>query len=107
MKTIKEILKHAENICKDPGTPQDQKSINKMKIAMRVAIDEVQRWIPVEEELPEKYEKVLIKFRVAETNTQELLSDVIDVGFYLKEKLFDIEQMAGITVTHWRPIELK
>jgi hypothetical protein len=74
--------------------------------AFKAGVEFAQRWIPVDEELPDEGEKVLIKIRVAESNTQEGYFDFVQIGFYLEEKLFDIEQMAGFTVTHWRKIEL-
>ena len=66
-----------------------------------------QRWISVEEEMPDQGELVLIKFNVAETKAQIAEIGVVITGYYLETKLFDIEQQSGIVVTHWRPIELK
>jgi len=105
MKTIESILKHAEQIGKEPGKPQDQRTLNLIKIGMRVAINEVQKWIPVEIENPPVDEDL------------EHYSYVVEVknGNKIQSSFFNFETgqwrsiITGIIInpTHWRLIEIE
>lgn len=93
MKTIESILKHAEQIGKEPGKPQDQLMISNIRIGMRVAIAECQRWMPIEEQSPENDSKVLLLAK--HENGNIYITTYFNNRFCLAD------------VTHWRPIELK
>lgn len=95
MKTIEEAAKEYELY-----------SINDLRGAFKAGAEFAQRWIPVEEELPEIGEKVQVKLLIIGNKTTDVDHDrlILKDG---KTWMFDVEQMAGIAVTHWRPIELK
>jgi len=57
MKTIEQILKECDNIYKPIGKDPEQDRINSNRIAGRYCIDAIQKWIDVEQELPEQYQK--------------------------------------------------
>lgn len=97
MTTIESILKHAEQIGKEPGKPQDQRMINNIKIGMRVAISECQRWIQVSEELPNYDFKGYINFKLENHISCKKVDSQIEF-IYLCE---------AYGFTHWRPIDLK
>ena len=98
MKTINSILKQAENICKPLGEQQDQISINKMMIAMRYAIDEVQKWVPIE-----KLQKEDVKVFLCNMNCPE---DYY-VGYLLDDCFWSYETGAELEgITHYRQIEI-
>lgn len=115
MKTIESILKHAEQIGKEPGKPQDQRTLNLIKIGMRVAINEVQKWIPVEEELPENSQKwhyevnknykyynyVLCKSK----NNKVFIAR--RYSFMNKNIGWNVSSTSENSITHWRPIEIE
>ena len=66
----------------------------------RSGVEFAQRWIPVENELPEKYQNVLLKED----------SGSIYVGFYSgnsKLPIFRATEARLLSITHWRQIELK
>ena len=74
----------------------------------KAGVEFAQRWIPVEEiSNLTTGEKYLIKFNVAETKTQNAEFGIIDTGFFLEDGLWDIEQQCGLSVTHYRKIEIK
>ena len=78
------------------------------KTDFEAGVEFAQRWIPVEEELPEIGEKVQVKLLIEIIGHKT--TDIDHDRLILKDGktwMFDVEQMAGIAVTHWRPIELK
>ena len=79
---------------------------NREEASFISGVEFAQRWIPVEEELPEIGEKVQVKLLIIGNKTTDVDHDrlILKDG---KTWMFDVEQMAGIAVTHWRPIELK
>ena len=105
MKTIESILKHAEQIGKEPGKPQDQWTLNLIKIGMRVAINEVQKWIPVEIENPPVDEDLgNYSYTVEVKNGNKIQS-----SFFNFETGQWRSVITGIIVnpTHWRLIEVE
>ena len=102
MKTIKEAAKeHGRKV-----SPQSEWTAWNSEISFKSGVEFAQRWIPVEEELPEIGEKVQVKLLIIGNKTTDVDHDrlILKDG---KTWMFDVEQMAGIAVTHWRPIELK
>ena len=74
-------------------------------------VEFAQRWIPVEEELPDIGEEVLVKreLRQGDTWVQRFCSvstRLAPSGEWEDVKWSDVGHTRGI-VTHWRPIELK
>ena len=90
MKTIeeatKDFLEYRRGIC--TGYPP--------KEWFKAGVEFAQRWIPVEEELPNEMECVLLK-------SEYLGSINYDVGFLMRGKF----KTKNGKPTHWRPIELK
>ena len=79
--------------------------------AFKAGAEFAQRWIPVDEELPEIGEQVLAKkeLRDGDTWVQNFYSIVTRMtpsGEWEGVKWSDVGFTRGI-VTHWRPIELK
>ena len=77
----------------------------------RAGVEFAQRWIPVEEELPDIGEEVLVKreLRQGDTWVQRFCSvstRLAPSGEWEDVKWSDVGHTRGI-VTHWRPIELK
>lgn len=110
MKTIESILKHAEQIGKEPGKPQDQRMINNIKIGMRVAIAECQRWIPVDDELPACSDEDILLKGIDDRGVE----GIVDIGYMHdtpngKPHINGFVSLGGVLVkvTHWRLIELK
>jgi 5,10-methenyltetrahydromethanopterin hydrogenase len=61
----------------------------------------VQRWIPVEEELPKTGQLVLIKNKEGDISTARYCEN-------LKSKFaIDFDEISDKNVTHWRPIEFE
>lgn len=104
MKTIEKILKHAEQIGKEPGQKQDQRTINKLKIGMRFAVELAQKLIPIEQGLPPIDESVencqlsisclIYKFETVEISRY---------SYWSKRWVCSFPE----SVTHWRPLEIK
>ena len=104
MKTIKE----AANEYSRRVSPQSDWTARNAEISFKAGVEFAQRWIPVEEELPEIGEKVQVKLLIEIIGHKT--TDIDHDRLILKDGktwMFDVEQMAGIAVTHWRPIELK
>ena len=77
----------------------------------KAGVEFAQRWIPVEEELPEIGEEVLVKreLRQGDTWVQRFCSvstRLAPSGEWEDVKWSDVGHTRGI-VTHWRPIGLK
>ena len=89
MKTIEEVAKEFS-----------EKSVWACPISFKAGVEFAQRWISVEEELPEYHG---IDFYVLMKN-ERLDSDDINLG--LIEGIDDVENVYQYA-THWRPIELK
>lgn len=67
------------------------------------AVEDEQRWIPVEEGLPEKYKDVLI---VCRSEIGIALGRLVVIGFdSLKWEIYGVDDPVPlIAVTHWRPL---
>lgn len=79
--------------------------------AFKAGVEFAQRWISVEEELPDIGEEVLVKreLRQGDTWVQRFCSvstRLAPSGEWEDVKWSDVGHTRGI-VTHWRPIELK
>ena len=62
-------------------------------------------WVSVEERLPDTRRDVEIKFDLAASHLSNESKGITDKdSFNVDEKIFLIEQQAGVTVTHWREI---
>lgn len=107
MKTIEEKAKeYAEKKFESiaPLYDLDSNDIKKLfESVFKAGVEFGQRWIPVEEELPEVGELVQIKFNLLNEHLHFDHDKVIDVN---GNKMFEIEQIM-VNVTHWRPIEYK
>jgi len=104
MKTIKESASiHAMSL--DGGISRCK--LNSFKAGVSLA----QRWIPVDEDLPEIDEIVQVKVLASGTKDSPKSETFYDHDkLIVKEKemfLFSIEQQCGLKVISWRPIELK
>jgi hypothetical protein len=98
MKTVKEKAKeYADALCapENKPVPVTYKEVHEYLDAAFVAgAAFAQRWIPVEEELPEDNRTVLCLLPDGSVRTSFLLSD--EYGFAY-----------NISPTHWRPINIK
>lgn len=91
MKTIEEA---AEDYFKEYGYNESTAE----NLAFKAGVEFAQRWIPVEEGLPDFLTDVLLK----------LSNGKITIGCLFSEKLFNVEVIdENIKVTHYRPIEYK
>jgi len=79
-----------------------EKQVALIDSALR-AVEDEQRWIPVEERLPEKYKDVLI---VCRSETGIALGRLVVIGFdSLKWEIYGVDDPVPlIAVTHWRPL---
>lgn len=103
MKTIHEEAKKYVGYKSGHYTTEQLQSINDFKAGVKFA----QRWIPVEDELPEKMEdhkRFSIDVFVKENNTD--FCPVV-AYYYFNEKRWCFYHDVYFNVTHWRPIELK
>ena len=89
-------MKKIEEVAKEFS----EKSVWACPISFKAGVEFAQRWISVEEELPEYHG---IDFYVLMKN-ERLDSDDINLG--LIEGIDDVENVYQYA-THWRPIELK
>ena len=106
MKTIEEAAKDFNDSHVNGHHPQKWVSD-----IFKAGAEFAQRWIPVDEELPEIGEQVLAKkeLRDGDTWVQNFYSIVTRMtpsGEWEGVKWSDVGFTRGI-VTHWRPIELK
>ena len=105
MKTIEEAAGYYANSClyNDCITEREE--------SFKAGAEFAQRWISVEEELPDIGEEVLVKreLRQGDTWVQHIYSvstRLAPSGEWESIKWSDVGFTRGI-VTHWRPIELK
>ena len=107
MKTIEEaIIEYSENADIDEET-----YIADVYDGFKAGVEFAQRWIPVEEELPEVGEMVLTKMekRHGDTRLQNYYSTATRLenqGEWQDVNWVDHSISFG-HITHWRPIELK
>ena len=92
MKTIEEEAKEQANALKIYSSKQD------FEKGFKAGVEFAQRWIPVEEELPEENGRYLVLRSNGDwTSTYFRVSDKSFVNYFSDAYCF----------THWRPIELK
>ena len=97
MKTIEEAAK--ENAIKtEPILYQ-----GKAEKAFKAGIEFAQRWIPVEEELPEEENGFYKPVLVLNDNYSLVSSAAYKNGMFIP----DNPVLSHSEITHWRPIELK
>ena len=70
-------------------------------------VEFAQRWIPIEEELPEVGEIVLVKTKINKVTTCEMYIPKDYLGNILGEKKWAASYNFKQAITHWRPINLK
>lgn len=70
-------------------------------------VEFAQRWIPVEEELPEVGRIVLVKTKINKVTTCEMYIPKDYLGNILGEKEWAASYNFKQAITHWRPIDLK
>ena len=110
MKTIEKAATHfsediRENSLSGNNAGKEQYKVGR-KIGFKAGVEFAQRWIPIEEELPEQF------YEDGETK-QVLLkhpNGFISTGIYdhsVKGWYNDITNRGFMNATHWRPIELK
>ena len=102
MKTIESILKHAEQIGKEPGKPQDQRTLNLIKIGMRVAINEVQNWIPVEIEMPNKENGYIDRIVLIKSKNGQIIETA---KYSSTQNRWLYCSLQGRNPSFWRPID--
>ena len=100
MKKIEEVTKEFS-----------EKSVWACPISFKAGVEFAQRWISVEDELPEEGVSVLIKndfgcigIEILENGIWRMCT-VEKIAGLLNLKEYELEKFA--TPTHWRPIELK
>ena len=76
-------------------------------VDFKSGVEFAQRWIPVEEELPEVGEIVLVKTKINKVTTCEMYIPKDYLGNILGEKEWAASYNFKQAITHWRPIELK
>jgi hypothetical protein len=88
MKTIDEAAKEIDKVVN-----------GKLSTAFKSGVAFAQRWIPIEEELPENFSSVIVR-----DNGQ---SPVRSIALFQDHKFYPDFLLESHQVTHWRPIELK
>ena len=73
--------------------------------SFKEGVEFAQRWIPVEEELPEIGEKVITKM-AKDKRTSYGIATRIREEWEINAHWID-HTFSNMTITHWRPIELK
>ena len=98
MKTIEEALNIAYDECKSNAYFGN---------GFKKGVEFAQRWIPIEEELPEVGEIVLVKTKINKVTTCEMYIPKDYLGNILGEKKWAASYNFKQAITHWRPINLK
>ena len=75
--------------------------------SFKAGVEFAQRWIPIEEELPEVGEIVLVKTKINKVTTCEMYIPKDYLGNILGEKKWAASYNFKQAITHWRPINLK
>lgn len=72
--------------------------VNEINDVFKEGVEFAQRWINIEDELPEPGEVILVKFK----------NDNISTAIFISGKFsVDFQDMEGAKITHWRSIEIK
>ena len=96
MKTIEDALNIAYDECKSNAYFGN---------GFKKGVEFAQRWIPVEEELPKIGEKVITKM-TKDKRTSYGIATRIREEWEINSHWID-HTFSNMTITHWRPIELK
>lgn len=75
--------------------------------SFKEGVEFAQRWIPVEEELPEVGEIVLVRTKINKVTTCEMYIPKDYLDNILGEKEWSASYNFKQAITHWRPINLK
>ena len=75
--------------------------------SFKAGVEFAQRWIPIEEELPEVGEIVLVRTKINKVTTCEMYIPKDYLDNILGEKEWAASYNFKQAITHWRPIELK
>ena len=102
MKTIEEAAKDFNDSHVNGHHPQKWVSD-----IFKAGVEFAQRWIPVEEELPEVGRIVLVKTKINKVTTCEMYIPKDCLGNILGEKEWAANYNFKQAITHWRPIDLK
>lgn len=81
--------------------------IDKSEEDFKAGIEFAQRWIPVEEELPEVGEIVLVRTKINKVTTCEMYIPKDYLDNILGEKKWAASYNFIQAITHWRYIDLK
>lgn len=93
MKTIEEVEREVY------GKDEVLVSQGRYKSNFLKGVEFAQRWIPVEEELPESFSIVLVR--------DNGISPIISTALFQDGEFFPDFLLEHGQVTHWRPIDLK
>jgi len=112
MKTMDEKAKEYGAAMGNPEKP-----INATYDGFKAGVEFAQRWIPIEEELPEKSDKIVVSGFYSFTENPVIVKTVNGKYSIAKRNLFHGNKNSkwewmgsssfSDSVTHWRPIELK
>ena len=100
---MKTVQSEAEEICIYVDNSCDAKTVAYESFLS--GVDFAQRWISVEEELPEIGEKVITKM-TKDKRTSYGIATRIREEWEINAHWID-HTFSNMTITHWRPIELK
>ena len=101
MKTIEHAaVEYAESL-------EDNDYTIETEAAFKAGSEFAQRWIPIEEELPEVGEIVLVRTKINKVTTCEMYIPKDYLGNILGEKEWAASYNFKQAITHWRPINLK
>ena len=102
---MKTVQSEAEEICIYVDNTCDTKVVAYESFLSGVEF--AQRWIPIEEELPEVGEIVLVKTKINKVTTCEMYIPKDYLGNILGEKKWAASYNFKQAITHWRPVNLK
>lgn len=107
MKTIEEAaIEHAKNLFFGSSSIQ-YLCKGDFTTSFIEGVEFAQRWIPVEEELPEVGEIVLVRTKINKVTTCEMYIPKDYLDNILGEKKWAASYNFKQAITHWRPINLK
>jgi len=93
-------MKTIEQAAKEYANKTDKANQEWVQEDFKAGVEFTQRWISVEEVLPETEDMVLIAY---ENDTK----NAVDTGYYSKKHADWGGRHYGNKITHWRPIEFK
>ena len=105
MKTIEEAA--LEYAIQRQVDAEELKYIGRYQQSFKAGVEFAQRWISVEEELPEVGEIVLVRTKINKVTTCEMYIPKDYLGNILGEKEWAASYNFKQAITHWRSINLK